>query len=390
MRRYNPSNLERDFKGYDSFFIIQGDRINYNDIFSLKWYWLSQKINFVTIQSTDLTLYDENKNPFAFIKSTRYYKPPVLTSIYRYIAVKTYMNRLKVYTREIDEKGFFSYEGVKFYPDATVEGCGGHIFSLKDVRIEPFSLHLDMGKLFGPRLKIATMVDGDVIHSLIDFFLKQPVSPQRVLNGEIYFTPREKISKETIHLIEMLSKMAKADGIVSKEEVEVIYSLLKKNLKYEDAFTKQILKNFEQEKPTASSFKYHAREYMQINKGNHELLESTLNTLFALSLADGYLSAEEELLLKQASNIFNIRDSEYHAYLKDKDKERKKESEYYFHLLGFEQTATKEEVKNKYQMLAFKYNLNRYGDIDSELAKEMEEKFREITEAYEFLTKYCF
>lgn len=95
-------------------------------------------------------------------------------------------------------------------------------------------------------------------------------------------------------------------------------------------------------------------------------------------------------MLKQASNIFNISDSEYHAYLKDKDKERKKEREYYYHLLGLEQTATKEEVKNKYQMLAFKYNLNRYGDIDSELTKEMEEKFREITEAYEFLTKYCF
>lgn len=219
MKIYKINNLETDFRDYRSFFIIKDDRINYDDIFSLKWYWLSQKINFVNIQTTDLTLYDENKNTFAFLTSKRYYKPSVLTTIYRYIAEKTYMNRLKSYTIEIDEKGFFSYDDAKFYPDATVEGYGGKIFYLKNIRIEPFSLHLDMGKLFGPRLKIATMVDGDVIHSLIDFFLKQPVSPKRVLNGEIYFTPREKISKETIHLIEMLSKMAKADGTVSKEEV---------------------------------------------------------------------------------------------------------------------------------------------------------------------------
>lgn len=293
MKIYKINNLETDFRDYGSFFIIKDDRINYDDIFSLGWYWLSQTINFINIQSAELTLYNKNKNTFAFLTSKRYYKPPVLTTIYRYIAEKTYMNRLKSYTREIDEKGFFSYDDVKFYTDATVEGYGGKIFSLKNIRIEPFSLHLDMGKIFGPRLKVNTRTDGDVIQSLIGFFLKEPISPQRVLNGEIYFTPQEKINKETIHLIEMLSKMAKVDGVISEEETELIYNFIKTNLKYEEASIKQIMKNFDQEKPTVSSFEFHAREYMQIHRGNYVILESTLNTLFALSLADGYLSAEE-------------------------------------------------------------------------------------------------
>ena len=95
-------------------------------------------------------------------------------------------------------------------------------------------------------------------------------------------------------------------------------------------------------------------------------------------------------MLKQASSIFNISDSNYHDYLKRIDRKRKQERVYYYHMLGLEQTVTKEEVKRKYRMLALQYHPDRHMSSDNKLVKEMEGKFKEILEAYEYLTKNCF
>lgn len=390
IRKYNIKNLAVDFKDYGSYFMVKGDRINYEDILSLEWYWISRTINFVNFQDTELTLFYKNRDAIAYLFSRNFRKTPPLVTLYTHIAEKTYLNRLKRYTREIDEKGYCSYGNAKFYTDATVGRKDGKVFSLEKVRIEAFSLYLHSGGLFGPRMTINIKIDGDVIRSLINFFLKTPVSPQKVINGKIRYTPQERINKQIVHLIAMLSKMAKVDGAVSQEEIDLIYDFMKVSLKFDEKDIEDAIKIFNKEKTSVTSFEFHIREYAQIHQSDIKVLKSTLDLLFALSLADGYLSAEEELLIKQASSIFNISDSNYHDYLKRIDKKRKQERIYYYHMLGLEQTVTKEEVKRKYRMLALQYHPDRHMSSDSKLVKEMEGKFKEILEAYEYLTKNCF
>jgi len=184
--------------------------------------------------------------------------------------------------------------------------------------------------------------------------------------------------------------MAKVDGVVSREEIDLIYNFMKTSLKFDEKDIEEAIKIFNKEKTSVTSFEFHIREYMQIHQSDIKVLKSTLDLLFALSLADGYLSAEEELLLKQASSIFNISVSNYHDYLKSIDRKRKQESVYYYHMLGLEQTVTKEEVRRKYRMLALQYHPDRNMNVDCKLAKEMEEKFKEILDAYNYLTKNCF
>ena len=390
MRKYHIKNLKADLKDYGSFFIVKGDRINYEDILSLEWYWISRTINFLNFQDTELTLYDKNRDVIGYLFCRNCRKTPPLVSLYIHIAKKTYLNRLKRYTREIDERGFFSYGNAKFYTDATVERKDGKVFSLENVKIEAFFLYLHSGGLFGPRMTIDMKIDGDVIRSLINYFLKTPVSPQKVINGEIRYTPQERVNKQILHLIGMLSKMAKVDGAVSQEEIDLIYDFMKVNLKFNEKDIGDAIKIFNKEKISITSFEFHVREYTQIHQSDIKILKSTLNLLFALSLADGYLSAEEELLLKQASSIFNIIDSNYHDYLKRTVRKREHEMVYYYHILGLEQTVTKEEVRRKYRMLALQYHPDRHMNADDKLIKEMEEKFKEILEAYEYLTKNCF
>jgi len=392
---HNVKNLKKDVKIYSSYFIVGDELAKYEDILSIKWYWISRTINGINFQEQELTLFDKNGSDIVGLRSRKYFLTPPLVELYKYIAEKTYLNRLKRYTREIDEKGFFLYGNdidghAKFYTDATVERNDGKLFSLKSARIDGFSLYLFSGGLFGPRITIDMKIDGDVIRSLINFFLKTPESPRKVISGEIRYTPQEKINKQIVHLIGMLSKMAKADGAVSKGEIELIYDFMKASLKFDEKDIEDSIKIFNKEKTSVTSFEYHTREYMQIHQNDIKVLKSTLDLLFALSLADGYLSAEEELLLQQASSIFNISDSNYHDYLNRIDRKRKQESVYYYHILGLEQTVTKEEVRRKYGILALQYHPDRHIGADSKLVKEMEEKFKEISEAYEYLTKNCF
>jgi molecular chaperone DnaJ len=55
----------------------------------------------------------------------------------------------------------------------------------------------------------------------------------------------------------------------------------------------------------------------------------------------------------------------------------------YYEVLGLSKNATADEVKKAYRNLALKYHPDR---VTSDKKKEAEEKFKEISEAYEVLT----
>jgi molecular chaperone DnaJ len=59
----------------------------------------------------------------------------------------------------------------------------------------------------------------------------------------------------------------------------------------------------------------------------------------------------------------------------------------YYDILGVARNATEDEIKKAYRKLAMKYHPDRnQGDGNEKKAKEAEEKFKEVKEAYEILT----
>ncbi len=68
-------------------------------------------------------------------------------------------------------------------------------------------------------------------------------------------------------------------------------------------------------------------------------------------------------------------------------KEETKDDSQYYNVLGLEQGASQEEIKNAYRKLSMKFHPDKIAgkDLDEEFIKYAEKRFREITEAYEFL-----
>lgn len=389
MKKLKINNLKKDVQIFSSYFVVKGRRIDFNDISSLEWYWISSTINFINTQNADLTLFDKHNNTIAYLVSNSVFKKPALATLYFHIAQVTYAHRLKRYTQEIDEKGYFSYGGANFKTDATVERSDGKIFSLESLNVEPFSLSLKTGGFFGARMKINMRRDADVIRSLVSFFIKSPMSPHKVKSGEVQYTHQSRLNEKTKPLLGMLSKMAMADGTVSREESHLIVDFMKRILRLESEELKDAIQILNRGKTSVTSFEIYAKQFKQIHESDPKILRTTLDLLFKLSFADGYLSAEEELLLEEASIIFNISDSAYHTYIGGLDKKRKRELVYYYHVFGLEQTATRENVIREYRRLVFQYHPDRNMGIDKNLLKKTQEKFIEIQQAYEYITEHC-
>lgn len=76
------------------------------------------------------------------------------------------------------------------------------------------------------------------------------------------------------------------------------------------------------------------------------------------------------------------------TFVPETKEETKKESEY-LNILGLAPGATLEEIKNTYRKLSMKFHPDKIAskDLDEEFIKYAEKRFREITEAYEFLKK---
>src|SRR6266446_6941872 len=60
----------------------------------------------------------------------------------------------------------------------------------------------------------------------------------------------------------------------------------------------------------------------------------------------------------------------------------------YYNILGVLRTASKDEIKRAYRKLAQDYHPDKLAGIPPAVAKLAEEKFKDVQEAYEILTKH--
>jgi DnaJ like chaperone protein len=113
----------------------------------------------------------------------------------------------------------------------------------------------------------------------------------------------------TVGVIALSAKMAKADGVVTRDEVRVFQEMFRVT----PGAMKDVSRIFNLAKEDAAGYESYAEQLASLLNENRRLLEDVLEGLFQIALADGVLHANEEQVLANIAKLFGFTDAEFVA-----------------------------------------------------------------------------
>ena len=192
-------------------------------------------------------------------------------------------------------------------------------------------------------------------------------------------------------LLTLASYVISADGRIMHSEMEYMRRFLRTNFgEGAVAQGEQILRNlFEERKQMESrqpgSFGNTIRQcgaQIAANMPYGERLQ-LLSFLAGIAKADGQVTPDEVQALKEIARAMLLTEQEVDSMLNLGDTSL--DSAY--KVLEVAPTATDDEVKKAYRQLALKHHPDRVASLGEDVQKAAEEKFKQITEAYERIRK---
>ena len=186
-------------------------------------------------------------------------------------------------------------------------------------------------------------------------------------------------------LFACLAKLAKADGRVSKEEVQAVDKFIKERFKFDHDQRKFAIEIFNRAKDDTNSYEDYAYQLSDLLKSNKNALLVFYELLFELAMADGVLHEKEEDLLRSTTHIFKI-DPGIFENLKSQIVDSKLDP---YAVLGVNASMSFEEIKRVYRRKRKEFHPDTLisKGLPEELIERAQEKFIEIQEAFEVIEK---
>ena len=186
-------------------------------------------------------------------------------------------------------------------------------------------------------------------------------------------------------LFACFAKIAKADGKVTREEVDKVDHFIKERFKFppdQRAFAIQV---FNHAKDDDNSFRDYASQLSSLLSNNQSALVMFYELLFELSMADGHLDPTEEEILRQAipifglePDLFNLNKRKFGADISDA-----------YAVLGVTKDMSYKEIKTAYQRKRKEFHPDTLlsKGLPEELLEKAKDKFIEIQSAFEEIEK---
>lgn len=187
-----------------------------------------------------------------------------------------------------------------------------------------------------------------------------------------------------ISIFSILGKLAKIDGVVSREELLVVENFIRgMNISSKErTFAKEI---FLQAKDSSYTIEDFAIQFCQMNRHEPAILHSFLDVLFQVAAADGVFHPAEETALKKIKDIFRVSDQQFNnvkaRYFKDVNK--------YYRTLNCSPDSPNEEIKKNYRKLVKDFHPDTIisKGLPEEFIHFATKRFQEIQGAYETVKK---
>ena len=180
----------------------------------------------------------------------------------------------------------------------------------------------------------------------------------------------------TIALVALGAKMAKADGVVSRQEINAF----KRVFIIDDGDLKNVAKVFDLAKQDTAGYDIYARQVYDLFVDSPVVLENLLWCLSHIARADGAVHAEELKFLQNISRIFKFTLSDFERITGLKADGRHASP---YEILGVSPDADMETIQNRYKSLALDNHPDRLiaQGIPKEMIKGIEDKMAEINNA---------
>ena len=187
------------------------------------------------------------------------------------------------------------------------------------------------------------------------------------------------------HYSPCFAKIAKADGKVTREEVDKVDHFIKERFKFppdQRAFAIQV---FNHAKDDNNSFRDYASQLSSLLSNNQSALVMFYELLFELSMADGHLDPTEEAILSEAIPIFGL---DPDLFKLNKRKFGADISDAYA-VLGVTKDMSYKEIKTAYQRKRKEFHPDTLlsKGLPEELLEKAKDKFIEIQSAFEEIEK---
>lgn len=189
----------------------------------------------------------------------------------------------------------------------------------------------------------------------------------------------------SIAMIALSAKMAKADGIVTQDEVRAFQQIFS----IPDGEQRNVARLFNLAKQDTAGFESYAERMASLcgsGQPNCAMLEDILDGLFHIAKADGYVHEREIAFLRRVAEIFEIEDQHFeqilsrHAHLGEDDPWR---------ILGVERGVPFEVVRSRYRKLVGENHPDRLiaRGVPEEFVAIANSRLAAINRAYEIIER---
>jgi DnaJ like chaperone protein len=165
----------------------------------------------------------------------------------------------------------------------------------------------------------------------------------------------------TIAVIALSAKMAKADGVVTEEEVEAFHRIFRV-APDEEANVRRV---FDLARRDTAGYEVYARQIAKLFAGRPAVLEDIMDGLFEIAKADSVLHPSELEFLTRVADIFGFAPNEFRRIRASHFRDA---SDPYV-VLGVSYDAGEDEIRRTYRMLV------KENHPDSLMGRGVPEKF---------------
>ncbi|MBN1407684.1 MAG: TerB family tellurite resistance protein [Calditrichaceae bacterium] len=188
-----------------------------------------------------------------------------------------------------------------------------------------------------------------------------------------------------VSLASLAAKMAKADGVVTSDEVKAFDNFVRFNLNLDINERKIVAQLFNEAKASPVNAAQIAGQFKNIIGFQPDVMQILIQLLFQISMADGRFHPAEERFIKDVAGVFGLSRVEYDQikamFVKGNGSA--------YQVLGVSQNASDDEIKSVYRKLVMQYHPDKLmaKGMPEDFIRNANQKMAEINSAYDAISK---